>query len=727
MISRKRKIALEVALLTEVVLLLIAGFLMPAHAQGIFLKYSPVPGIQKSTGLTYFNTAAASADVIGLWSGCTGSNFLRGDGTCTVPAGTGVTSVGLTLPSWYTVTGSPVTSSGTLAVTATAGQTAKSFLATPTGTTGAISLRTIALGDLPTITVASGGTGVGTLTTHGVLLGQGTGNVTAVAAMAADTLLQGQGASADPAAVTVNNCGSSTTALSYSTSTHTFGCQTISVGGTGTVTSLTGGTGVTATPSTITTTGSFAVDQSFTPTWTGSQIFRGATPIKAQNTGGTVDNFKVCATNGNIITGNVACGSEPSTTNPGEILVSNSVNGGIQPFFGRNSSSGTSAVTYVEAANDTIGHEMFMGTTSTTYAGTIATGAASQADLDFFGAPNAKNICWISNGLARMCSGTDGAFTINHGSGTANDLTITGGVNNGIVETITNTTNNTAAYTRLLLLNSSSNNAILQLTAPSYGSAPYTNGPTGEQVNIGTNANIPISIGTSTTERIRIGGGGRVTINAASADNTFVVNGVAGAALYAATFTAPNTAGQSFGMNIDAGTNSSDFALRIQPANGAATNLLAVRGDGEVEMISLAQTSAAQTGSVCWGSARGQLTVDTTVACLTSARRFKEHIEGIDSGLSEVMKLRPVSYNLKPEYDPNHIGPQVGLIAEEVGAVEPRLMGKAPDGQATGVRYMQLTAVLVKAIQQQQHEIYFLWAALICSIGFTFYRTRHRG
>lgn len=77
------------------------------------------------------------------------------------------------------------------------------------------------------VTVPNGGTGVGTLTAHGILLGEGTGNVSTVAAMAADTVLQGKGATSDPAAVSINNCGDSSHGLSYSTSTHTFGCQTI--------------------------------------------------------------------------------------------------------------------------------------------------------------------------------------------------------------------------------------------------------------------------------------------------------------------------------------------------------------------------------------------------------------------------------------------------------------------------------------------------------------------
>ena len=80
------------------------------------------------------------------------------------------------------------------------------------------------------LTVPNGGTGLGTLTLHGLLLGEGTANVGSVAAMAVDTLLQGQGATLDPAATAVPNCGSGTQALSYSTGTHLFGCQTIAAG-----------------------------------------------------------------------------------------------------------------------------------------------------------------------------------------------------------------------------------------------------------------------------------------------------------------------------------------------------------------------------------------------------------------------------------------------------------------------------------------------------------------
>lgn len=68
------------------------------------------------------------------------------------PAGSGtVTSVDMTVPSWLTVGGNPVTGSGTLAVTATSGLAANSMLATPDGATGALSVRAMVPADVPNL------------------------------------------------------------------------------------------------------------------------------------------------------------------------------------------------------------------------------------------------------------------------------------------------------------------------------------------------------------------------------------------------------------------------------------------------------------------------------------------------------------------------------------------------------------------------------------------------
>lgn len=261
-------------------------------------RFGPVTGVLKGNVSSPQTSAATSADIIGLWTGtCSAATFLRGDGAC---AAGGVPSGAANL-----IYGTPNGSSGNatlraligadlppinLASTASGGVLSTSILLGTNGGTSngffsvtgpTTSLKTFTFPNVSAtvltsntpVTVAQGGTGVGTLTSHGVLLGEGTGNVSAVAAMSLDTVLQGQGASADPSAVAVNNCGDATHALSYNTTTHAFGCQAITSGGTGTVTSVAAGTGITASPSPIIGSGTISINQAFAPTWTGLHIF----------------------------------------------------------------------------------------------------------------------------------------------------------------------------------------------------------------------------------------------------------------------------------------------------------------------------------------------------------------------------------------------------------------------------------------------------------------------
>lgn len=220
----------------------------PALA-GTFNLFQPASGILVGNPNTYVTTAATSSNVRNLWTGtCDSTTYLRGDGTCQAPPGTGggtVNSVGLSAPSVFSVTGSPVTTSGTLALSFATGQTANRFLASPDGSTGAVSLRAIVADDLPSIDltnkvtgvlpVANGGMGQSTLTANAVLLGNGTSGVVGVA-LSGDQLLRGVTSSA-PTATTLPSCSGANEAINYNTTTHAFSCQTISAG-TGTVTSV---------------------------------------------------------------------------------------------------------------------------------------------------------------------------------------------------------------------------------------------------------------------------------------------------------------------------------------------------------------------------------------------------------------------------------------------------------------------------------------------------------
>lgn len=80
---------------------------------------------------------------------------------------------------------------------------------------------------------------------------------------------------------------------------------------------------------------------------------------------------------------------------------------------------------------------------------------------------------------------------------------------------------------------------------------------------------------------------------------------------------------------------------------------------------------------------------------------MKDRIRSYHTGLSLVQRLRPVTFNWKRDGEPD-----IGLIAEEVAEVEPRLATyNRKTGLATGVKYDQLNVVLVNAVREQQEII----------------------
>lgn len=162
-----------------------------------------------------------------------------------------------------------------------------------------------------------------------------------------------------------------------------------------------------------------------------------------------------------------------------------------------------------------------------------------------------------------------------------------------------------------------------------------------------------------------------------------------------------------------AGTNdyiNIDNVLTVTNTNAPTTTSVVTLRGATLNFPDMISSSAAQTGTVCWGTG-GQLTYDPTLGCLTSSARFKRDIVDLDAGLAEVMRMRPVSFVYTN--NPADKARQVGLIAEEVNAVDPRLVGYEPDGiTPRGVRYAEYTAMLTKAIQQQQAQIDALKATI---------------
>ena len=87
-----------------------------------------------------------------------------------------------------------------------------------------------------------------------------------------------------------------------------------------------------------------------------------------------------------------------------------------------------------------------------------------------------------------------------------------------------------------------------------------------------------------------------------------------------------------------------------------------------------------------------------------SSRRFKEQIRDMGDSSSSLVKLRPVTFLYKPEYDQGERTLQYGLIAEEVAKVYPELVAYDNGGQPYTVRYQYITTMLLNEVQKQYHR-----------------------
>lgn len=159
------------------------------------------------------------------------------------------------------------------------------------------------------------------------------------------------------------------------------------------------------------------------------------------------------------------------------------------------------------------------------------------------------------------------------------------------------------------------------------------------------------------------------------------------------------------------GTGGPSNGGSLRFSSGTSTNGTA----GAYFFLGIPSSSAGTTGTLCWTTGTGAVTVDTTTTCLASSRRFKQDITpfapapSYRSALDEVLALRPITFRYKPDFaqgDPGLSAIQPGFIAEELNAVDPRLVAFDSDGVTPrGARYQEMVAVLTAAIKDQQAEI----------------------
>lgn len=126
----------------------------------------------------------------------------------------------------------------------------------------------------------------------------------------------------------------------------------------------------------------------------------------------------------------------------------------------------------------------------------------------------------------------------------------------------------------------------------------------------------------------------------------------------------------------------------------ATNSNLAVVGNGVIAgTLSVATLGAAGATDVCRNASN-------ELSTCSSSMRYKSRVAEFTAGLEIVKRLRPISF----DWIAGKVR-DIGFGAEQVASVEPLLATYNDRGEIEGVKYKQLTTVLVNAVNEQQTQI----------------------
>lgn len=87
------------------------------------------------------------------------------------------------------------------------------------------------------------------------------------------------------------------------------------------------------------------------------------------------------------------------------------------------------------------------------------------------------------------------------------------------------------------------------------------------------------------------------------------------------------------------------------------------------------------------------------IASCSSSARYKHSIQNIELDTHDLLSLRPVQYQWKDSGQAD-----IGFVAEEVAAIDERLITRNADGEVEGVRYDRMSVLLVTSFQSLHRE-----------------------
>jgi hypothetical protein len=162
--------------------------------------------------------------------------------------------------------------------------------------------------------------------------------------------------------------------------------------------------------------------------------------------------------------------------------------------------------------------------------------------------------------------------------------------------------------------------------------------------------------------------------------------------------------GSNAGSVIATGNNNIDIGNAGAPGDSKRIRIGTTGTHTKTFIAGISGTTVPDGVGVIVG-ANGQL------GTIVSSARFKDEIKPMDKASEALLRLQPVTFHYKKQYDPEAI-PQFGLVAEDVGKIDPDLVARDEDGKPYTVRYEAVNAMLLNEFLKEHKKVETLEAKM---------------
>lgn len=154
----------------------------------------------------------------------------------------------------------------------------------------------------------------------------------------------------------------------------------------------------------------------------------------------------------------------------------------------------------------------------------------------------------------------------------------------------------------------------------------------------------------------------------------------------------------SFMIGPASDTTLSDFIVKQAGNVGVATTSpwRKFSVNGTVSLAGLTLNTGAATASLCLSSTNEVTRNTDAETCIASSGVNKENIKPLSPSLADILKLQPVTFDYKDGSGKD----KIGLIAEDVAAVNTHLVSTDENGSPSGIRWSHITTMLVSSVQE---------------------------